>query len=238
MGRILICQGDVDLGGSYYNEEQLLAYAAAAEYKQTHPIAKAILREVRSRKLTIPPTKNVKIEMGYGLVVDVEEKSIRVGSRRFMEMSGIAIPADIDEDHYHALGHSLVYLAIDNQLAGAIELKPTIRPEAKRIVSALKQRNMSIVIISGDHEQPTKKLAADLGIDHYLAQTLPENTYPAPLGKADLIEQLQKAPKGHDKGQVVCFVGDGINDSIALKKGQREKVAHKRALTPPTPLSQ
>ena len=223
MGRILICQGDVDLGGSYYNEEQLLAYAAAAEYKQTHPIAKAILREVRSRKLTIPPTKNVKIEMGYGLVVDVEEKSIRVGSRRFMEMSGIAIPADIDEDHYHALGHSLVYLAIDNQLAGAIELKPTIRPEAKRIVSALKQRNMSIVIISGDHEQPTKKLAADLGIDHYFAQTLPEN-------KADLIEQLQKAPKGHDKGQVVCFVGDGINDSIALKKAKGKKSHIRRGL--------
>ena len=126
MGQILLCH-DADLGRPSYDEEQLLAYAAAAEYKQTHPIAKAILREARSRNVTIPPTKNVSVEMGYGLVVLVGEKSIRVGSRRFMEMSEIAIPTSIDDASYHAQGHSLVYLAIDNQLAGAIELKPTIR---------------------------------------------------------------------------------------------------------------
>jgi Cu2+-exporting ATPase len=136
--------------------------------------------------------------MGYGLIVNVEEKSIRLGSRRGITMSGIVIEAHIDEDRYHALGHELVYLAIDKQLAGVIELQPTIRPEAKHIVSTLKQRNMSIVIISGDHEQPTKKRAASLGIEQYFAETLPEN-------KADLIEQLQKAPKGHDKGKSVCF---------------------------------
>ena len=106
--------------------------------------------------------------------------------------------------------YSLVYVALDGQLAGAIELHATIRPEAKGIISELRQRGFGIYIISGDHEKPTKKLAQELGIEHYFAETLPEN-------KANLIEQLQKAPKGHDKGKAVCFVGDGINDSIALK---------------------
>jgi Cu2+-exporting ATPase len=96
-------------------------------------------------------------------------------------------------------------IAIDNQLAGAIELHATIRPEAKNIIKNLQQRNMSIYIISGDHEQPTQQLAKELGIENYFANTLPEN-------KANLIQQLI------DTGKVVCFVGDGINDSIALKK--------------------
>jgi Cu2+-exporting ATPase len=96
-------------------------------------------------------------------------------------------------------------VAIDNQLGGAIELHATIRPEAKSIIKDLHQRNMSTYIISGDHEKPTQQLAKELGIDNYFADTLPEN-------KANLIQQLS------DAGKVVCFVGDGINDSIALKK--------------------
>ena len=79
----------------------------------------------------------------------------------------------------------------------------SIRPEAKQVVSELRKRNMDMVIISGDHEKPTKKLAQELGIEHYFAETLPEK-------KADLISKLQ------EEGKSVCFVGDGINDSIAL----------------------
>ncbi len=91
-------------------------------------------------------------------------------------------------------------------MVGAIELKPTIRPEAEAVVRGLRERGIqSTYIISGDHEAPTRKLAYDLGIDHYFAETLPED-------KATLIEQLQQ------EGKMVCYVGDGINDAIALKK--------------------
>ncbi len=84
------------------------------------------------------------------------------------------------------------------------DLHPTIRPEAKRIIQALRQRGLEVYILSGDHEEPTQQLAHDLGIEHYLAETLPEH-------KAKEIERLQ------DEGKSVCFVGDGINDAIALK---------------------
>lgn len=84
-------------------------------------------------------------------------------------------------------------------------LHPTIRPEAQEVITRLRQRQLSMAIISGDHEVPTRNLAQDLGIDHYFAETLSEN-------KADLIASLQA------EGKLVCFVGDGIIDSIALKK--------------------
>jgi Cu2+-exporting ATPase len=190
-----------------YGENQLLTYAAAAEYKQTHPIARAIRQEAEQRELTLPPIADVDVEVGYGLKVKVENKLVRVGSERFMEIEGIAIPVSIKriQESTHQEGFSLVYVAIDKQLGGAIELMPTIRPEALTIVNQLRERDISLVIISGDHEQPTRKLAQKLGIDNYEASVLPQD-------KASLIEELQ------EKGKSVCFVGDGINDSIALKK--------------------
>ena len=190
-----------------YTEDDVLSYAAAAEYKQTHPIARAILQKAQARQLELAPIDNATYEIGYGLKVYIEGKMVRVGSARFMEIEGIVLPSEVSQlqEEAHEQGHSLVYIAIDDQLDGVIELHATIRPEAKRIIRSLQEREKTIYIISGDHEKPTRRLAKTLGIDHYFAETLPEN-------KADLIEQLQKA------GHSVCFVGDGINDSIALKK--------------------
>jgi len=188
-------------------ENEILRYAAAAEYKQKHPIALAILQEAENRHLDLPMIDEANYEIGYGLKVRLDDKLIRVGSIRFMTMENIAIPPSIHtlQTISHDQGSSLVYVAVNEQLGGAIELRATIRPEAKKVIDNLHQRGMTIVIISGDHEKPTQQLAQELGIDQYFAETLPEN-------KAQLIEQLQK------EGKSVCFVGDGINDSIALKK--------------------
>ncbi len=108
----------------------------------------------------------------------------------------------------HSQGYSLVFVAIDREVAGAIELHATLRPEVKTVIRDLRQRHVKeMYIISGDHEAPTKQLAAELGIDHYFAETLPED-------KATLIQQLQQ------EGKSVCYVGDGINDAIALKEAR------------------
>ncbi|MEM7535184.1 MAG: heavy metal translocating P-type ATPase [Chloroflexota bacterium] len=195
-----------------HTKEGLLAVAAAAEEKQSHPIALAILEEARSQSLSLPMVLNVKYEVGYGLKVSIfdaekeEEQLIRVGSRRFMAMEDIAIDEryDLIENAAHEKGHTLIYVAIGDQLGGVIELEPKIRPEAKHIVEQLRQRHMSLVIISGDHEKPTRQLAHSVGIEQYFAETLPQN-------KASIVKQLQ------DEGKSVCFIGDGINDSIALK---------------------
>jgi heavy metal translocating P-type ATPase len=194
-----------------YTENEVLAYAAAAEYKQTHPIALAILEEAEARGLSIPETDEIEYEIGYGLKVTIHEQVIQLGSHRLMEKENITLPPSLQatEASAHALGHSLIMLALNGQLIGAIELFPTVRPEAKAVLQALRQDHgiESMYIISGDNEMPTKKLAQELGIEHYFANVLPQR-------KAEIIEQLQ------DAGKTVCYIGDGINDSIALKKAQ------------------
>ena len=100
----------------------------------------------------------------------------------------------------------MVMVGVDDHLAGAIELLAAVRPEVREIVEGLRRRGIKhIAIISGDHEAPTRKLAESLGTDRYFAQVLPAD-------KADYVEKLQR------EGCKVCFVGDGINDSIASKK--------------------
>jgi heavy metal translocating P-type ATPase len=193
-----------------YDEQTILRYAAAAEYRQPHPVAKAILAKATQLGLVLPVVDEASYEVGYGIKVTAENHLIHVGSLRFMQHQQIPMPEEAvvslrqqAEEH----GYSLVYVAIDRQVAGILELRPSIRPEAAGIVQSLKQRGLKLYIISGDQERPTRHLAGQLGIDHYFAEVLPEN-------KANLVKQLT------NEGRFVCFIGDGINDAIALKAAQ------------------
>jgi len=199
--------GKIHIYGQY-EENEILAFAAAAEYKQTHPVALAILREAEKRKLIIPQIEAVEYKVGYGLKVTINGQLIRVGSLRFMETEGIKISSEIEDkiNLGHKQGNSVIVVTVDDTLIGIIELVPTIRHQAKETIQALKKDHIkSVYIISGDHEIPTQKLAEFLGVDHYFAETLPQN-------KAEIIKDLQAS------GKRVCYVGDGINDAIALKQ--------------------
>lgn len=200
VGRVLPCNG--------HDGDTVLRYAAAAENKFAHPIAKAILEKHKESGLPMPESDDSKYQVGYGITVSIEGHTVRVGSARFMKLEGIEIPPDIQEtlEHAHHEGHTLVMVGIDDKLGGALELHASPRPEARDIIKGLRERGIKhIAIISGDHEGPTKKLAESLGMDRYFAGVLPAD-------KAEYVEKLQK------EGKKVCFVGDGINDSIALKK--------------------
>ena len=189
--------------------DELLALAAAAEQRQNHPLARAIIEAAQARNLSLPTIDDSSYEVGYGIKAVVETRQIRVGSLRFMALGGIPI----DETVYtqqrlaHDHGSSLVYVALNGRLAGAIELNTSLRPEAQQIVEQLKARNFDLYIISGDQQEPTRRLATALGIENYVAEVLPEE-------KAAWVARLQA------QGRFVCFVGDGINDAIALKQAQ------------------
>lgn len=188
-------------------DAEVLAYAAAVEQRQSHPIARAICTAAERQGLVLPALSDSRYEVGYGIQAQIDGRLIQVGSDRFMTLAEIPLAPAVQtlQQQSHGQGHSLVMVAVDQQLVGAIELEPTIRPEAQAVLAELRRRNLTLYIISGDQEEPTRSLAQQLGIDHYFANTLPEN-------KAQLVEQLQA------EGRAVCFVGDGINDSIALKK--------------------
>jgi Cu2+-exporting ATPase len=192
-----------------YSSNTVLKYAATAEYRQSHPIAKAILAKAAEQQLELSELSEASYQVGYGIKVTVDEQVIRVGSSRFLQFEGIKFPESIQSIQQQAESDnsSLIYVSIDQQLAGILEMQPTIRPEAKSVIQYLKQRNLKLVIISGDHKEPTRRMAEALGIEHYFAETLPEN-------KATLVKQMR------EKGDFVCFIGDGINDAIALKSAQ------------------
>lgn len=189
-------------------EDEILALAAAAETKQSHPIARAIRQAADTRMLTLPTLDDADYKLGFGITVTIGHRLVRVGSQRFIEMEGVPIPASIRDSQTACTqqGHILVLVTVDEAVAGAIELHATVRPEARMIINGLRRRGIkSLAIISGDHESATRMLAQSLRIDQYFAETLPEQ-------KADLIDQLQQ------DGRTVCYIGDGINDALALRK--------------------
>ncbi|MDM8552602.1 heavy metal translocating P-type ATPase [Desulfobacterales bacterium HSG2] len=191
-----------------YGKDDVLRYAATAEQKITHPFAKAILDKAGESGLTLYEAENSEYHIGFGITACLKNKVVRTGSRRFMKTEGIAMPDKIKETEssHSANGHSLVMVALNEDLIGALEIHPRIRPEVKEVISDLRQHGIRhISVVSGDHRQPTRHLAESLGADSYFYNVLPEN-------KADIVEQLQR------KGKSVCFVGDGINDAIAMKK--------------------
>jgi heavy metal translocating P-type ATPase len=196
------------IASSGFAPEQVLQYAAAAEKKFHHPIALAILHRAQELGLDLPPTDDTRYKVGYGITVAIDGLTVCVGSRRFMDMEGVTLTANVLEavEQSHLEGHTMVMVSVDGQLGGAIELHAAVRPEVRQIVQGLRDRGVKhIAIISGDHEAPTRKLAESLDMDRYFAQVLPAD-------KADYVMQLQ------NEGRKVCFVGDGINDSIALKQ--------------------
>jgi heavy metal translocating P-type ATPase len=200
VGRVIAANG--------LDQLQIIRFAAAAERRFHHPIALAILQKAKEEGLRLPLTDATQYQVGYGITVGVDGHRVRVGSRRFMELEGVPLTREVEEalDEVHRQGHTMVMVAVDDELGGALELRASIRPEVRGIVQGLRERGIKhIAIISGDHEAPTRRLAEELGMDRYFAQVLPAD-------KADYVEQLQR------EGRKVCFVGDGINDAIALKK--------------------
>jgi heavy metal translocating P-type ATPase len=188
--------------------DEILCFAAAAEHKQTHPVAKAVLRYARTHHLTLPEIENAQYNVGYGIHVKIDQQDIHVGSDRFMVNESVvglqsakvlAIREQAEEN-----GHALLYVSIDQVLTGMIELQVALRPEAKAVIDTMKSRGINPYIISGDQDAPTRRLAQELGVEHYFSEVLPQD-------KARIIQELR------NQGKSICFVGDGINDTVALK---------------------
>ncbi|QTR46616.1 heavy metal translocating P-type ATPase [Thiothrix litoralis] len=188
-------------------EAEVLTFAALAEHRQTHPVANAILAAAEWHGLEMTPPDDAAYTVGFGVQVNHQGNTLQVGSQRFMQQVGVEIPATLEEVKVNCQtsGNSLIFVAVNGQLAGALELQAQLRPDTVELVNKLHQRGLKLCILSGDHRQPTEHLARRLGIDDVFAEVLPE-------GKADKIRELQEA------GRTVCFVGDGINDAIALQQ--------------------
>lgn len=191
-----------------YDKQAILRFAALAEFKLKHPIAKAILNAYAVYDIPLKHTiDEADYVMGFGTKITLNQQVIRVGSLNFMKNEGLNWQIDQQQqlEPIYQQGHSIVLVSVDDNIIGAIEIKPTLRPEIPALIEQLKQQGIQhLMIVSGDQEQPTQQLAKQLGIE-YIAEVLPEN-------KAKIVTEQQQ------QGRKVCFIGDGINDTIAMKQ--------------------
>ncbi len=191
------------------SQKDILYYAAAAEQKQEHPIALAILKAASIHNIKLPSITDNAYITGYGITVMLENEEIQVGSYRFMEKLSIKFPDNLNTIKLKAddSGYSLIYIAVNNNIIGIIELHTQLRADTVSTIDTLQRLGHRVCIISGDHESPTQHLAKQLGIKHYFSEILPQD-------KSTIIKNMQK------EGRVVCYIGDGINDTIALKQAE------------------
>ncbi len=190
-----------------WTEDELIALAATAEYHQVHPIAEAVRAVARRRGLAPRAPDWVDYETGRGLRALIDGRPVHVGSLPFVAGSGVHIAEPFAGEirgHLNA-GKTMIGVAFDHRFAGYFALSATLRPEAAPVVGRLRRRGLKVWLISGDLEEPTRRVADTLGVDRWIAEQLPAD-------KARIVRSLQ------DSGRTICFIGDGLNDAVALRQ--------------------
>ena len=183
-----------------YSEDELLSFAACVETSSDHALARVIVAAAKERDLRVDPPESGRVIPGRGVECKAGERLIRAGSAAFIDSSQTAI-LEAEADH---LGATAVYVAVDDQLAGAILCRDRLRPGIHEAV--LELRAMGIghqVMLTGDRRMPAEAIAREAGIAEIEAELLPEQ-------KLDSIHKLGA------QGRQVAMVGDGINDAPAL----------------------
>ncbi|WP_242262255.1 heavy metal translocating P-type ATPase [Bacillus cereus group sp. BfR-BA-01453] len=187
-----------------FNEEEILRLVGAAEKNSEHPLAEAIVEGIKEKKINIPSSETFEAIPGFGIESVVEGKQLLIGTRRLMKKFNI----DIEEvsksmEELEREGKTAMLIAINKEYAGIVAVADTVKDTSKAAITRLKKMGLDVVMITGDNTQTAQAIAGQVGIDHVIAEVLPE-------GKAEEVKKLQ------EQGKKVAMVGDGINDAPAL----------------------
>ena len=188
-----------------FSENEVLRYEASLEAGSNHPLAKAIFEETERRNaLPLKPMENFESIAGYGLKARIGGKIILAGKEKLLLDNGVATEPMRDIlDRLAGEGKTLSLLAVDGIFAGVVAAADPSRVNSKKTIAALKNLDMEVVMITGDHPKVAEGIGKELGIDRVFAEVLPGD-------KAKYVKKLQ------DEGKFVAMVGDGINDAPAL----------------------
>jgi len=185
--------------------ERLLQLAGSAESKSEHPIAKAVLKAVRERRLELLPVEHFQATPGGGIEARTASGVIRIGTFRFLRDEGVALPGETPGalEELDRQGQSALFIAVNQRLLGVLGVWDTIRPEAAAVVQELRHLGLDVALLSGDRPAIVESVAERVGISDHRAGCMPHD-------KVDFVAGF----KG--KGQAVAMVGDGVNDAPAL----------------------
>lgn len=183
------------------NERELIRLASALEQNSEHPIASGIIQKAQDWKIAIPTPENFKAITGKGVEAMVEGKQIKVVSPGYLKERDIILPADFNPD----AGETVVFVLLEEKLAGYISLSDKIRPESAEAIRTLRDNGIKSVLLTGDNSKVAGSVSRKLGIDTYFAEVLPH-------------EKLEKIKELQSKGEFVAMAGDGVNDAPALAR--------------------
>jgi P-type Cu+ transporter len=185
-------------------EEEFLVLIGSAEKQSEHPLAQAIVQGIKEKGIGLKDVSEFEAIPGFGIKAIVDGNELLIGTRKLMDQNNVDIASALDRmSGLEESGKTAMLSAINGQYAGLVAVADTIKDTSKAAINRLKDMGLEVIMITGDNQKTANAIAAQAGIDHVIAEVLPE-------GKADEIKKLQEL------GKRVAMVGDGINDAPAL----------------------
>jgi len=193
-----------DIIGIGVDNNVLLKLVASVENNSSHPLAEAIVKKAKEAGVILQSVRNFKNVSGKGVLASIEGAEVLIGNRALFKDKGISY--QMSEKKLEKLeneGKTVILIGINNKLGGMIAIADIIKKTTKVAIKKFKKMGMNVIMITGDNSRTAKAVGNQIGIDTILAEVLPKD-------KAAEVKKLQK------KGEIVAFVGDGINDAPAL----------------------
>jgi Cu2+-exporting ATPase len=187
-----------------FNVADVLAHAAALEKMSEHPLAQAIVNYAQAQNSALPPVEQFESVTGKGVRGRIDGKQALLGNLRLMQESGIdGAPFEIEAQRLRELGQTVMFVAIDQRLAGLISVADPIKSTTLEAIGQLRSSGLRIVVLTGDNATTAAAVAKQLGLDEVRAEVMPADKYKE-------VQALQK------QGRIVAMAGDGVNDAPAL----------------------
>lgn len=189
-----------------FRELTVLALAASAESKSEHPLGKAIVAHAKERNVTLTESSAFHMEAGQGVYAEVGQKKLLCGSEKYLLSQGALIPEAACErlDFLRLEGKASILVAVDGICVGVIAFSDRLRKDAKEVIEKLSAMQTETILLTGDSQKTANYFAKRVGITDIRAELLPGQ-------KVENISLLKK------NGNLVCMIGDGVNDAPALK---------------------
>ncbi|MDL1863629.1 copper-translocating P-type ATPase [Betaproteobacteria bacterium PRO5] len=189
-----------------FTAEEVLRLAASLDQGSEHPLAEAIVHAARAQGLVLVKPQTFESGSGIGVRGNVEQQQLALGNTVLMEQTGVSVTSLMSQaESLRGEGASVMYLAVDGQLAGLLAVSDPVKASTPEALAALKEAGLSVIMATGDGQTTAKAVGTKLGIDEVYGEVKPAD-------KLSLIERLQK------EGRIVAMAGDGINDAPALAK--------------------
>jgi heavy metal translocating P-type ATPase len=190
---------------SSISEDEILRKAASLEASSEHPLAEAIVKAAKAKNLPLMEVKNFESITGHGITGNIDSKNVSIGNTKLITSKGLTQNgSNLKEvEDRQSKGETVMYVVIDNQLAGYISAADPIKQNSKSAIQELQKQGLQVIMLTGDNKNTAKGVAEGLGLDGYEADYLPAD-------KLNKVKELQKA------GKIVAMAGDGINDAPAL----------------------